>query len=67
MHILRERAAFEETADSELLLTSLTDLRHPTLRVGTRTSGTIQHECCDCGNASPRLVGLGQLAAAASC
>jgi len=67
MHILPERAAFEETADSELLLTSLTDLRHPTLRVGTRTSGKIQHECCDCGNASPRLVGIGQLAAAAAC
>ena len=67
MHILPERAAFEETANSELLLTSLTDLRHPTLRVGTRTSGKIQHECCDCGNASPRLVGVGQLAAAAAC
>ena len=67
MHILPERAAFEEGADSELLLTSLTDLRHPTLRVGTRMSGTIQHECCDCGNASPRLVGVGQLAAAAAC
>jgi len=65
MHILPERAAFEETANSELLLTSLTDLRHPTLRVGTRTSGTIQHECCDCGNATPRLVGVRQLAAAA--
>ena len=67
MHILPERAAFEETADSELLLTSLTDLRHPTLRVGTRTSGKIQQECCDCGNASPRLVGVRQLAAAAAC
>lgn len=67
MHILPERAAFEETANSELLLTSLTDLRHPTLRVGTRTFGRIQHECCDCGNATPRLVGVRQLAAAAAC
>jgi hypothetical protein len=67
MHILPERAAFEETANSELLLTSLTDLRHPTLRVGTRTSGTIQHECCDCGNATPRLVGVRQLAAVPAC
>jgi hypothetical protein len=67
MHILPERAAFEENADSELLLTSLTNLHHPTLRVGTRTSGIIQHDCCDCGNASPRLVGVGQLAAAAAC
>ena len=67
MHILPERAAFEETADSELLLTSLTDLRHPTLRVGTRISGKILHECCDCGNASPRLVGVGQMAGASAC
>jgi len=67
MHILPERAAFEEAANSELLLTSLTDLRHPTLRVGTRMSGKIQRECCDCGSASPRLVGVRQLAAAGAC
>jgi len=67
LHIVPERAAFEETAGSELLLTSLTDLRHPTLRIGTRTAGSIQHECCDCGNAAPRLVGFRPLAAAAAC
>lgn len=67
LHIMPERAAFEEAADSELLLTSLTDLRHPTLRIGTRTSGSIQHECCDCGNAAPRLVGVMPWAAATAC
>ncbi|MBZ5591823.1 MAG: hypothetical protein LAP39_06280 [Acidobacteriia bacterium] len=67
LHIMPEHAAFEETADAELLLTSLTDLRHPTLRIGTRTSGSIQRECCDCGNAAPRLFGVRQLAAAAAC
>jgi hypothetical protein len=57
LHIVPERAAIEETAYSELLLTSLTDLRRPTLRVGTRLAGAIQHDCCDCGNAASRLIG----------
>lgn len=56
LHIETERAAFEETAGSELLLTSLTDLRYPTLRVGTRMTACIRHDCCDCGNASARVV-----------
>lgn len=56
LHIMPERAAFEETAESELLMTSLTDLRYPTLRVGTRWVRSIEHECCGCGNAAPRLV-----------
>jgi hypothetical protein len=56
LHIETERAAFEETAGSELLLTSLTDLRYPTLRVGTRMTARIQHDCCDCGNASARVI-----------
>jgi hypothetical protein len=69
LHIMPERAAFEETAESELLMTSLTDLRYPTLRVGTRMARSIEHECCGCGNAAPRLVAaranLTPLAAAA--
>jgi hypothetical protein len=56
LHIMPDRVAFEETAESGLLLTSLTDLRHPTLRVGTRLSRSIEHDCCDCGNAAARLV-----------
>jgi hypothetical protein len=56
LHIMPERAAFEETAESELLMTSLTDLRFPTLRVSTRMARSIDHECCGCGNAAPRLV-----------
>ena len=67
LHMVPEHVALEETAGSELLLTSLTDLRHPTLRIGTRTSGSIQHECCDCGNAAARLIGVRALAAAAAC
>ncbi len=69
LHIMPERAAFEETARSELLMTSLTDLRYPTLRVGTRMARSIERECCACGNAAPRLVAarptLTPLAAAA--
>jgi hypothetical protein len=73
LHILPERAALEESSASELLLTSLTDLRHPTLRVGTRIRGSIQHDCCDCGNAAARLLterpllAPPPLAAAAAC
>jgi phenylacetate-CoA ligase len=63
LHIVPERAAIEETAHSELLLTSLTDLRRPTLRVGTRLGGSIQHDCCDCGNAASRLIGARPLPA----
>jgi hypothetical protein len=56
LHIMPQRAAFEETAGSELLMTSLTDLRYPTLRVGTRLWGSIQRDCCDCGNAAARVM-----------
>jgi len=56
LHTMAERAAFEETTHRELLLTSLTDLRFPTLRVGTRMTGSIQHNCCDCGNSASRLI-----------
>jgi hypothetical protein len=56
LHVMPESAAFEETAGAELLITSLTDLRHPTLRVGTRMTRSIEHECCGCGNAAPRLI-----------
>jgi hypothetical protein len=63
LHIVPERAALEETAHSEVLLTSLTDLRRPTLRVGTRLAGSIQHDCCDCGNAAHRLIGARPLSA----
>jgi hypothetical protein len=55
LHILPELATIEETS-RELLLTSLTDLRYPTLRVGTRINGAVQHECCDCGSATARLM-----------
>ncbi len=65
LHILPERAAIEQTAGSELLLTSLTDLRFPTLRVGTRLAGAIHFDCCDCGNPAARLIGAKPLAAAA--
>jgi len=65
LHIVPERAAIEETRHAELLLTSLTDLRRPTLRVGTGLAGSIEHDCCDCGNAASRLMGMRPLAALA--
>jgi hypothetical protein len=45
LHIMPQRAMLEARADSEILLTSLTDLRFPTLRVGTRLRGSIIHDC----------------------
>ena len=56
LHVMPESAAFEETAEAELLMTSLTDLRYPMLRVGTSMVRSIEHECCGCGNADPRLI-----------
>ena len=56
LHVKPESVAFEATAEAELLMTSLTDLRYPTLRVGTRMTRSIELECCGCGNATPRLI-----------
>jgi len=56
LHVMAERAMLEAMPGSEMLLTSLTDLRFPTLRVGTRLRARILTDCCDCGSAVPRLV-----------
>jgi hypothetical protein len=62
LHIVAEHARLEQLPVFEVLLTSLTDLRHPTLRVKTRLSATIQHECCDCGKDTARLTARASLA-----
>lgn len=61
LHVITENAIFETrngSSESELLLTSLTDLCHPTLRLATGFWGTLEHAQCECGNAEPRLIGL---------
>jgi hypothetical protein len=55
LHISPDAAIFEQDG-SELLLTSLTDLEHPTIRVATGFRGYIDPACCDCGNPAPRLL-----------
>jgi len=56
-----------ECLDGEIVVTSLTDLEAPALRIRSGLSGSIQREMCDCGRAEPRLVQvqpLGQRVAA---
>jgi len=55
LHIIPDAAIFEEHG-GELLLTSLTDLRYPTIRVATGFRGHIEPAPCDCGNSAPRLL-----------
>lgn len=58
LHIETASAIFEKESsrpDSELLLTSLTYLRHPTLRVGTGLIGRVERSCCECGRSEARL------------
>ncbi len=56
LHIREEDAIFEERG--ELLLTSLTHLARPVLRLRTGLCGAIATRLCGCGETSPRLVGL---------
>lgn len=57
MH-LRLESAIVESLDGEIVLTSLTDLETPALRVRTGLGGEIEHEACECGRVEPRLVGV---------
>src|SRR5437867_3150411 len=46
LHITGDRALYELHTDSELLLTSLTDLNNPTVDTGTQAARSIQDDCC---------------------
>lgn len=59
MHVAPGRAIVECSPESsELLLTSLTDLRHPALRIAVGFSGKMEESVCECGRRGPRLAGL---------
>lgn len=58
LHIVQHNAVLEAEPEGHLLLTSLTDLREPTLRLRTGFSGTIRMDACECGRTQPRLTGL---------
>jgi hypothetical protein len=60
LHIDEDHAFIEEADGTtpEMLLTSLTDLRYPALRVGTELAFHFEHSACGCGRREPRLEGL---------
>lgn len=58
LHYDPEMAVWEERdgPGSELLITSLVNLRHPAWRLATRYRGRVEHGVCDCGSYLPRVV-----------
>jgi hypothetical protein len=70
LHLLPTRAVIEDSDQHQLLITSLTDLRRPAVRLRTQLAGSIANGDCPCGERSPKLLELRnereELAAAAS-
>jgi hypothetical protein len=64
LHVEETNAVIEQSPEpeGELVLTSLTDLRRPALRVRTGVAGRIEHSVCECGRKEPRLTGLCRVA-----
>ncbi len=58
MHVVPENSVLEHDRTPEMLFTSLTDCRTPTLRLGTRVNGSIEGQRCPCGHRTPLLVNL---------
>ena len=58
LHYDPEIAVWEERnrESGELLVTSLTNLRHPAWRLATGRAGRVEQSACDCGSALPRIV-----------
>ena len=57
LHIHPTAADFEQTPDG-LLVTSITNLRYPILRLNSGFHARIETEPCPCGLSTPRLQGL---------
>lgn len=51
LHVLPDEVEMEESSGpgSELLITSLTNLRYPALRLSTGVQGAMAPGCCECG------------------
>ena len=61
LHVRTEAALFEtelRPTGPELLVTCLTNFRHPVLRLATGLAGEVCHSRCACGETATRLVGL---------
>jgi phenylacetate-coenzyme A ligase PaaK-like adenylate-forming protein len=58
LHYDPEVAVWEERdgPGSELLVTSLANIRHPAWRLATGYRGRVEHAACDCGSTLPRVV-----------
>ncbi|MDQ6700150.1 MAG: hypothetical protein M3Z36_08185 [Acidobacteriota bacterium] len=61
LHIVEEHAVIERYNEEELLLTSLTDIGRPTLRLKMGISGMIEKTLCECGRVEPRLTAVSPL------
>ena len=55
LHVVERNAVFEQSSNSLLILTSLTDRRHPLLRLIAGFTGTLETGVCGCGRPGPRL------------
>jgi hypothetical protein len=58
LHLLTTRAVVEDPDHHQLLVTSLTDLRRPAVRLRTRLAASISGDACPCGDTSPKLLEL---------
>jgi hypothetical protein len=58
LHTVEDNAIIEESPGSELILTSLTDRRHPTIRLVTGLAAKLQSGECECGQPGPRLISV---------
>lgn len=58
LHTVEENAILEHGSDSGLILTSLTDHRHPKIRLVTSFAASLETDACGCGQPGPRLIGL---------
>jgi hypothetical protein len=58
LHTVEENVIVEPGSGSGLIVTSLTDHRHPTIRLVTSLAAKLQTGVCECGQPGPRLLGL---------
>ena len=58
LHTVEENAIIEQSPDSELILTSLTDRRRPTIRLVTSLAARLDSGACECGQPGPRLISI---------
>jgi hypothetical protein len=56
LHTVEDNAIVEQSPNSELILTSLTDHRRPTIRLVTGLAAQIDTGVCECGQSGPRLI-----------